>query len=67
MHGEVLAQARNPRRVYPPGSRAYLSAGLPGADCWVAGATVAHAEAAAVDLDEVQRFFTRFALWDRLT
>jgi len=66
-HGEVLAQARDPRRAPRPGSRAYLSAGLPGADWWVAGATVARAEAAVVELDEVRRFFTRHDLWDRLT
>jgi len=66
-HGEVLAQARDPRHAHRPGSRAYLSAGLAGADWWVAGATVARAEAAAVELDEVQRFFTRHDLWDRLT
>lgn len=63
-HGEVLAQARDPRRAHRPGSRAYLSAGLAGADWWVAGATVARAEAAAVELDEVQRFLTRHDLWD---
>ncbi len=65
-HGEVLAQARDLRRAHRPGSRAYLSAGLAGADWWVAGPTVARAETAAVELDEVQRFFTRHDLWDRL-
>ncbi len=33
--GEVIAQARDPRRSYRPGSRAYLSAGLEGADWWL--------------------------------
>jgi len=66
-HGEVLAQARDPRRAHRPGSRAYLSAGLAGADWWVAGATVARAETAVVELDEVRRFLTRHDLWDRLT
>lgn len=66
-HGEVLAKARDPRRAYRPGSRAYLSAGLEGADWWVAGAAVARAEDADVDVDEVQRFFTVRALWDRLS
>lgn len=65
-HGEVLAQARDPRRAHRPGSPAYLSAGLAG-DWWVAGPTVARAEAAALELDEVQRFFIRHDLWDRLT
>ncbi|MGI8683437.1 MAG: hypothetical protein ACR2JO_15205 [Mycobacteriales bacterium] len=66
-HGVVLAQARDLRRAYRPGSRAYLSAGLAGGNGWVAGATVARAEAAVVELDEVQLFFTHHDLWDRLT
>lgn len=66
-HGEVLAQARDPRRRYRPGSRAYLSAGLEGADWWVAGAAVASAEDAEVDLDEVQHFLIVHGLLDRLT
>ncbi len=66
-HGEVLAQARHPHRPYWPGSRAYLSAGLPGAEWWVAGAAVARAEDADVELDEVERFFTEHDLWERLT
>lgn len=65
-HGEVLARARDPRRAYRPGSRAYLSAGLPGADWWVAGAAVARAEAAVVELDEVLRFLIRHDLWGGL-
>lgn len=28
-HGIVLAQPRDPKRIYRPGSRAYLSGGLP--------------------------------------
>lgn len=31
-HGAVLAQPRDPKHSYRPGSRAYLSAGLPGAE-----------------------------------
>jgi hypothetical protein len=43
-HGEVVAQPRPARQSLQPGTRAYLSAGLPGADWWVAGGAVATAE-----------------------
>jgi hypothetical protein len=66
-HGTVLAQPRDARYVPRPGSRAYVSAGLPGADWWVAGPAVDSAENAAVELDEVRDFFTGRNLWDRLT
>jgi hypothetical protein len=55
-HGEVVAHPRDAQRHRQPGTRAYLSAGLPGADWWVAGAAVARAEDADVELDEVGRF-----------
>lgn len=62
-HGEVVAHPRHdgPHRL--PGTRAYLSAGLPGADWWVAGAAVVKAEDADVELDEVERFCTEHGLW----
>jgi hypothetical protein len=66
-HGSVLAQPRDPQRVYRPGSRAYLSAGLPGADWWVAGPAAGPAEHSDVDLDAVEDFFTSHGLWNRLT
>jgi len=66
-HGEVLAQARDPRSAPTPGSRAYLSAGLPGAEWWLAGPAVVRAEDADVELAEVERFFRSLDLWDRLT
>jgi len=66
-HGFVLAQPRDPQHLYRPGSRVYLSAGLPGADWWVAGPVVDRSEDADVELDEVQRFFTSHGLWDGLT
>ncbi len=66
LHGEVLATPRDPARLPPPGSRAYASAGLPGADWWVAGPVVARAADADVELDEVRAFFTGHRLWDRL-
>jgi hypothetical protein len=55
-HGEVAARSRRARQHRQPGTRAYLSAGLPGADWWVAGAVVAMAEDADVELAEVSRF-----------
>jgi len=65
-HGEVLAQPRDPRQWHRPGSRAYLSAGLPGADWWVAGHVVDRAEDAEVELEEVREFYARHDLWDGL-
>ena len=67
VHGTVFAQPRDRKRIYRPGSRAYLSAGLPGADWWVAGPAGDRAEDADVELDEIQRFFTSAGLWERLT
>lgn len=57
-HGLVLAQPRDPQRLPTPGSRAYLSAGLPGADWWLAGPAVSRAEDADVEFDELGRFLT---------
>lgn len=65
-HGEVLAQARPTYRPRPPGTRAYLSAGLPGADWWVTGPTVATAQDANVELGAVEELYTEHGLWDRL-
>jgi hypothetical protein len=64
-HGEVLARPRRARQ-WVVGSRAYVSAGLPGADWWAAGPVGPPAEDAEVDLDEVQRFLTTHELWDDL-
>ena len=61
-HGEVVARPRCVQERQP-GTRAYLSAGLPGADWWVAGAAVAKAEDADVELDDVERFCTEHGLW----
>lgn len=63
-HGEVVAQRRRPQQRHDPGTRAYLSAGLPGAEWWVAGRAVDRAEDADVELMEVERFFTEHGLWD---
>ena len=65
-HGELVAQPRRPQQQRQPGTRAYLSAGLPGADWWVAGAAAARAEDADVELDEVVRLYTDRDLWNAL-
>lgn len=65
-HGAVVAQPRNLQRDYRLGSRAYASAGLPGAPWWVAGPVADRAEDADVELNEVDAFFTSHGLWDRL-
>jgi hypothetical protein len=62
-HGNVTAHPRTAGQRYLAGSRAYLSAGLPGADWWVAGAVVTSAEDADVELDKVARFCTEHQLW----
>ncbi len=62
----MVAQPRFPERPRRPGTRAYLSAGLPGAEWWVAGAGVDMAKDADVELDEVERFCTEHDLWNRL-
>jgi len=65
-HGEVIAHPRRTQQRQP-GTRAYASAGLPGADWWVAGAAATTAEDADVELDEVERFCTAHDLWNALT
>jgi hypothetical protein len=65
-HGEVLTQPRRPQQPRQPGTRAYLSAGLPGADWWLAGAVAVSAEDADVELDEVARFYDDHGLWNEL-
>ena len=66
-HGVVLAEPRDSQRTYRPGTRAYLSAGLPGAKWWVAGLAADRAEDAEVELDEVEQFFTGLGLWASLS
>jgi hypothetical protein len=65
-HGEVLAQSRRPQLSRPPGTRAYLSAGLPGADWWLAGPVAMSAEDADVELDDVEQFYDTHDLWNGL-
>ncbi|MBN9609949.1 MAG: hypothetical protein BGO26_18560 [Actinobacteria bacterium 69-20] len=65
-HGEVLAERRPAYVASPPGTRAYVSAGLPGAEWWVAGPAAATADDADVELEEVERLYTEHNLWDDL-
>jgi hypothetical protein len=62
LHGEVTARPRDPDHVGPPGSRAYLSAGLPGAEWWVAGPVAGSPEEADVETAEVGRFYADHGL-----
>lgn len=62
-HGEVLARPRDSSASPELGSRAYASAGLPGAPWWLAGPAVASAALAQVDVGEVDRFLTDNDLW----
>lgn len=63
-HGEVVAERRRPQQRYDRGTRAYLSAGLPGAEWWVAGRAVDRAEDAEVELNEVERLYAEHNMWD---
>ena len=64
-HGEFLARSRRPQQQYPAGTRAYASAGLPGADWWVEG-PVGAVEDADVAMDPVYEFYAAHDLWSRL-
>lgn len=63
-HGEVTAQPRRPGQRHAPGTRAYASSGLPGADWWVAGRSVDRPEDADVELAEVERLYTEHHMWN---
>ncbi len=65
-HGNVSARRRAAYVSSQPGSRAYVSAGLPGAEWWVAGPAVIAAPDARVDLDEIERLYTEHDLWANL-
>jgi hypothetical protein len=62
-HGEVFAQARASYVKQDPGSRAYASAGLPGAEWWVAGTATGAPHTADVELDDVEALYTENGLW----
>jgi hypothetical protein len=63
-HGEVAARRRRRQQRHDPGTRAYLSAGLPGAEWWVSGKAVDQPEDAEVELDEVERLYTQNDMWN---
>lgn len=62
-HGEVIAQPRASYEHQEPGARAYASAGLPGAEWWVAGRANSAPQSAGVELDEVDALFAGNNLW----
>jgi hypothetical protein len=62
-HGEVIAQARESYSKQDPGSRAYASAGLPGAGWWVAGGASGAPQNADVELDDVNALYAENDLW----
>jgi len=66
LHGEITARPRDPDVVVRPGRRAYVSAGLPGADWWLAGSVARSPEETWVELAEVRRFYVHHGLWDQL-
>jgi hypothetical protein len=66
LHGRIRARARGVTPVLRPGTRAYASAGLPGADWWVAGPAGCDPAEADVELDEVRAFYSANDLWSSL-
>lgn len=65
-HGEVTARQRESFLHPNPAERAYASAGLPGADWWVAGSAVGAPVTAAVDVAEVAALYADNNLWPRV-
>lgn len=61
-HGEVVARTRGSYVEQVPGTRAYASAGLPGAQWWVAG-SAGRVDGIEVELDEVDALYTGNGLW----
>jgi hypothetical protein len=62
-HGEVIARARASYEKQDPGSRAYASAGLPGAEWWAAASAGGISQNADVELDAVDALYTENDLW----
>jgi hypothetical protein len=65
-HGEIIAQARAWYHKQDPGSRAYASAGLPGADWWVAGSACDAPQNAQVELHAGDALYTENDLWSAM-
>lgn len=64
-HGEIIAHRRASYVTQEPGSRAYVSAGLPGAEWWVACSASDGQGPAHIDLEEVRVLYTDNDLWAR--
>jgi len=62
-HGEVIAQRRASFQHPDPGARAYASAGLPGAEWWVAGNVSIDPRKAEVELGDVVALYSENNLW----
>jgi hypothetical protein len=65
-HGRVVAAPRPAFEEAEPGSRAYASAGLPGADWWVAGPANRIPRGSDIDLAEVGALYTDNQLWEKV-
>lgn len=62
-HGEVIAEPRASYRRLDPGSRAYASAGLPGADWWVAASANTDPQTVDAELVDVDNLYADNDLW----
>jgi hypothetical protein len=62
-HGEIVASVRKTYAAKEPGCRAYVSAGLPGAEWWVACGVGDGPGDVKVDLDEVVMLYNDNNLW----
>lgn len=62
-HGEVVARTRSLDLRLEPGSRVSASAGLPGAEWWVAGVVGPRPEETDVELAEVRALYAENELW----
>jgi len=63
-HGEVTARRRRTDAPLEPGTRAFASAGLPGADWWVNGPADRLPRDGAIDLAQVESLYTDNGLWE---
>lgn len=61
-HGEVIAHARASYQTQTPGSRAFATAGLPGAEWWVSDGA-SSARSPNVELDDVHALYSENNLW----